>query len=1479
MYTLEPSMSSGEVNYLLLRDTRNHNPDGSYANTGSVFTIDNNGASKLSADLILTTVTAQSSMISTITASTLTANVTSVGQLSTMVLSVSSIVDSTGAPYAGGTATTSGLVCSNFPISLERLSAYIDRTTGKLTLNTTSTISTIYTSEYYAYIPGSTIFRYGNDVSPTQTPTSIQNLKFPVSTGYTMAKEGSWCSVYVTDMTAYDASWNINAVCLRTGANGNDLYSLKISRLMTTTTVNSIPGVPTGISAQLYPVVNPSGIQFTFTPPTDTGGSISCYEAFAADNSNIFSQIGTTSPLLVTGLTPGTSYTLTTLSRNAMGQSQAANASPLTIVYKETPTAPLITNTLLSPAGNPTGIQLTYNAPSKLGGGVDSYLATSYQGSTVINYTSTLNGTVTPLTLTGLTPGLTYSFIVNAINNAGTSPSSNQTSLTYRTVPSVPLNVVGALDPIGAANGIVITYDYPSNFGGGGIDSYTLKAYDTLSIQSTVSTTTVSSKSVKITTGLVPGTTYRFGVAATNTIGTSVEGQGAPLLFQIPPVAPSITSASMDPTGNPLGIKVSYTASASVSGGISYYTTMAYSNNIMVASSISSATTVRVSTLTAGTSYTFKTFATNTAGMGPSSIASAPIVYKTLPSVPYDISGSLYPVGTATGINVAFSYPTDLGGGVDTYTVKAYDTLFTQNTISTTGTTSPLYIGTGLVPGTTYQLTTYATNAGGSTTEGQSASALLFQIPPLQPNSITASLSTLDNPSSINVAITQPTNTGGGVVTYNVAAYNGSTLVTSQTGNTDTFLYSLSSEFTPGTTYSLFASGTNTGGTGPVNTTTLTYYTKPNPPTNIAGTLRSVGVSTFVDVSFTPSNYSGGGALTYYTIAQDIVSLTTISGSGSSSPITLSSFVPGKTYQFTGYCKNPSVSSIATTGLSNLYYYLIPPAPTGLVTSLNPVGNPTSIQATFNPITTAGGISAYNLYGYLNGTQVVNTSGTNTTYYLSSFVAGNTYTFQANATNPAGTGPFGTSTSLTYYTKPSAPSVTALSLDPTTTPTGINVAYSAPTDVGGGIITYTASAYNGATYVTSGTGISPIKITTLTKAINYTFYVTATNPGGATSSIGAALTYYTRPTVVTSLSSSVGFGTVTLTWGVPTEFGGAPSIEYLVTTTGYSSGWITALTATATGLTNGTTYTFTVANRNSAVTTLQNTTTINAMPYGPPNAPTGVTVTPGVGQITISWSAVTSTPAVNLYKVTIAGGTTGTRTTTSTSYIWTGLTNGTSYTFTVFASNDNGVSYSSGTTSGSVSPNGVPASTNVSSTSQGRQSVTLNWTAPNNTGSAIQRYDVSSNDGASWTDAGDVLSYTFYGLSGGTYTLRARAINGVGTGPSGTGGSQTLPAAPTGSTGITSVGWSYYASNAYNFTEYNTFTWNPVANATGYILYWRDYVYGGGGSFDVGNATSKYVDWSEVGYIGDYSSGFMVSVVAYNNGGNGPSGPERYYAN
>lgn len=66
----------------------------------------------------------------------------------------------------------------------------------------------------------------------------------------------------------------------------------------------------------------------------------------------------------------------------------------------------------------------------------------------------------------------------------------------------------------------------------------------------------------------------------------------------------------------------------------------------------------------------------------------------------------------------------------------------------------------------------------------------------------------------------------------------------------------------------------------------------------------------------------------------------------------------------------------------------------------------------------------------------------------------------------------------------------------------------------------------------------------------------------------------------------------------------------------------------------------------------------------------------------------------------------------------------------------------------------------------GNGEVTLSWIAPaSDGGSAILRYEVSKDDGASWENVELNTSYTFTGLTNGTeYTFMVRAVNGVGNG-------------------------------------------------------------------------------------------------------------------
>ena len=130
-----------------------------------------------------------------------------------------------------------------------------------------------------------------------------------------------------------------------------------------------------------------------------------------------------------------------------------------------------------------------------------------------------------------------------------------------------------------------------------------------------------------------------------------------------------------------------------------------------------------------------------------------------------------------------------------------------------------------------------------------------------------------------------------------------------------------------------------------------------------------------------------------------------------------------------------------------------------------------------------------------------------------------------------------------------------------------------------------------------------------------------------------------------------------------TPSGGSASTRSL------TAGEITALKITLTGLTNATSYSVTLTSTNTTFTSnASNTAT------GTPNppAPTGVGAAPGVGQVTVSWTAPTSIDTPTGYTINwtcTASCTTPTGSTTSATSpkIVTGLEEGKSYAFTVTA--------------------------------------------------------------------------------------------------------------------------------------------------------------------------------------------------------------------
>ncbi|NBR94434.1 MAG: fibronectin type III domain-containing protein [Actinobacteria bacterium] len=173
--------------------------------------------------------------------------------------------------------------------------------------------------------------------------------------------------------------------------------------------------------------------------------------------------------------------------------------------------------------------------------------------------------------------------------------------------------------------------------------------------------------------------------------------------------------------------------------------------------------------------------------------------------------------------------------------------------------------------------------------------------------------------------------------------------------------------------------------------------------------------------------------------------------------------------------------------------------------------------------------------------------------------------------------------------------------------------------VGTGTITFTSTTTSVCT-VNSTSGLVAFITTgtcTITAAI--------TEAGGFTSATSPAISFSVRatPGVPTSLAATPGNGQVTISWSAPTDTGGGIS-SYLVTASpgGATCSWSSGpLNCAVTDLSNGTSYSFTVASVNSQGSSAASLAVL-ATPRTVPGAPSITNVTPLVQD---SWKLVYQT--------------------------------------------------------------------------------------------------------------------------------------------------------------------------------------------------------------------------------------------------------------
>jgi Zn-dependent metalloprotease len=259
----------------------------------------------------------------------------------------------------------------------------------------------------------------------------------------------------------------------------------------------------------------------------------------------------------------------------------------------------------------------------------------------------------------------------------------------------------------------------------------------------------------------------------------------------------------------------------------------------------------------------------------------------------------------------------------------------------------------------------------------------------------------------------------------------------------------------------------------------------------------------------------------------------------------------------------------------------------------------------------------------------------------------------------------------------------------------------------------------------------------------------------------------TAPKAPTSVKATPGDTQASVSWTAPKN-GGSPITGYTVTSSpGGSTATTTgATTAVVTGLTNGTSYRFTVTATNAIGTSPPSLPSVAVVPKSAPSAPTAVVATPGGAKAVLSWTAPATNGGSRITRYTVTASPGGRTASSSGATMATviGLTSNTSYTFTVTATNLAGSSAASSPSNAVTTLTAPTAPTGVVATPAGNKSV-VTWTAPDSDGgSSITRYTVKSTPGGRTATTTGGTTATVSGLTiNAPYTFTVTATNAIGT--------------------------------------------------------------------------------------------------------------------
>ena len=677
------------------------------------------------------------------------------------------------------------------------------------------------------------------------------------------------------------------------------------------------PGAPTGLSA----VSGAGGITLNWQAPADSGSSaIKNYRVEQSVNAgstwaSLATVGGTITTYLHTGVGPDKTVHYRVFAINTQGDSPASNtASAMT--GRDIPTAPRNLTGQATDDGN----MLSWQTPADTGSAaITSYrVEQSTDGGASWTTLFLTAGSATSYLHRSPTPGRTTQYRVFAINARGDSPASNTVSVeTEANAPHRPTDLSASV----SGDVVRLSWSAPRNDGGAAITGYRIEitrfaeaAWSTLIANTESAETSYSHKAT-------PGSTLSYRVFAINSAGRSLSSNIARAqVGAVPPDAPGGVGA-LAQSHNAIGLAWNPPENTGGAPVTSYR--IEYSNDgafwsVLASNFRATSTSYRHTDLEPATTYHYRVFATNKAGMSPPSEVVRAKTHADLPSVPERVAAKA--VG-ATQINVTWREPRYTGGvEIETYEVETSDDGNTWVLLVSTPGDETIYQHKGLTPATTYHYRVTAVNDVGSSRVSRPVFAKTTADVPDEPTYLKA---TAQSHQEISLTWSPPDYDGGSRITGYLIEYSsndGATwdAVRKNTGSASTTY--THGGLTRGTLYYYRVAAINKIGTGERSEVAeaKTFALKPSAPYDLKAKVKS---STQIDLSWTVPEDDGGAEITRYLIesSRDLVEWERLADVERGVEYSHTEVTPGETWHYRVLARNeagyspPSNIASATT--------------------------------------------------------------------------------------------------------------------------------------------------------------------------------------------------------------------------------------------------------------------------------------------------------------------------------------------------------------------------------------------------------------------------------------------------------------------------------------------------------------------------------------------------------------------------------------